>query len=146
MSLSSRQPDLITELSLTQSLLGTQGVIDALQNARASLNDVAIGYVFYTVNSQLNISVEDIGKTNSRSDLRKVAIGFYGYFLTGIFEYSVSKIYKCLPVKVPQQMIFLYSKIIKSAKIETPKTDIDRLVACHFNILDQNFKQYKKSN
>lgn len=141
-----RDTDLITELSLTKALLGDNGVIEALQNARASAMDAPAVYVFLTVNTQLKITIEEIKKTNSRDDVRKVAIGFYGYFLNEIFQYSFSRIYKGLPVKVPQQIIYLHSRLIKTAKIEKPKNDIDRLISEHFKTLDEKIKIYKKTN
>ncbi len=140
-----QQPDLISELSISKSVLGTDGIIKVLQEARAAeTGHEHIIYVFNTVNETLSITVSVLEENNSRSDLRKIAIGFYWFFLTKIFDYSCSKIYKSLPAKVPQQMIFKYGQVIKKAKLDKPKTDLDRLIVVYFKKLDDHFKKYKK--
>lgn len=138
---------LIDELAVSKSILSIDGIINTLQNARGQQQQGRhIGYVVDLVNKTLQISVDDLQIINSRSDLRKVAIGFYWHFLTTVFKYSTSQIYKDLPVIIKHRMIYEYGQIIRKAKIENPKTDIDKLVATHHNNLRETILKYKKQN
>lgn len=136
--------NLISELFATEALLGEDGVINVLQKARQEMiSDSCINYVFTTIITSLNITVEEIQKERSQSDLRKIAIGFNWFYLTTIFGYSCSYIHKHLPVKVKQDMIYKYGQLIKKAKLQNPKTDIDKLISQYFTGLEQNFLNYK---
>jgi hypothetical protein len=138
---------LISELHNSVSSIGITKTIEVLKKGRKrQLNDVCINYVFVEVNKMLSITVDQLQNGSSRNDARKVAIGFYFYFSCNILGYRFAEVCECLPVKLQKRMLYYYYGIIKAAKLINPKTDIDKLVALHFQNLEKLFIAYKKLN
>lgn len=139
-----RQIQLVDELQSTVSACGINGAIDALRQYRMDkFGAEAISYVFSTVNKALKISNKEL-EQNSWTDNRKIAFGFYGYFLHHIFNYTFFDIQKSIPIKVNQRFIYNHARMIKTAKIINPKTDIDKTISLHIETLKENFTNYKK--
>lgn len=139
---------LIAEIYRTINLIGMRKTIDALRNASGShFSNEYAKYVVSEVNKYLKITYDEVAVINSRSDKRKVAIGFYGYFLYDFFEFkSWQQVSSSIPLKITGRVYFNYYLIIKKAKIDNPRSDIDRMIAENKKKLEHIFSEFKKEN
>lgn len=140
---------LINEVKESIDTLGVDGVVEALQKARLSkLNNEVCLFVTKVVTEKVDIPVTQLDRNSLRSDKKKVAIGFCAFVLNEYFGYSHNDISKCMPFGLQRKAIFEHHKIIKCAKIEKPRSDIDKMISKNYQpILDliTNYKNATKN-
>ena len=136
---------LFSEVKESIDTLGIDGVVEALQKARLSkFNNKICLFVTTSVTEKIGISVTDLNKDSPRSDKKKVAIGFCAFVLNEHFGYSHNDISKCMPFGLQRKAIYQHHKIIKCAKIEKPRSDIDKLISHNYQPILNLITNYKK--
>lgn len=140
--------ELITELKNSVDWLGVDGTISALRNARVChTSDVITQKIITIVCHHMGISVSEFRNHKFRSDKRKLAICFCVYFLhsEGFFDLSHSEISRKLPLGLSKQSMHNYFMVIKSAKLKSPKSNIDMLISNHLPVLIETISSLKIS-
>lgn len=126
--------------------LGNTGTIKALKDAiqKKYSNDHAF-HILVMVSDKVGISIEELQRPNLRSDKRKVALGIIIHILTTEFDHSYTDISVNLKLSFSRKTIKEYHDLIKDAKLKTPKSDIDKLIALHYFELTESAIKYKKT-
>lgn len=133
---------LLTSLMNCANKIGAHNTMHILNEAVHKRRVEDINFCVQTILSKMTVEMEDLRRYNY-NDNRKVAIGFCVYFLCEVYDLKISILDKYFPFKLKLRMLSNYKNIIAKAKIDNPKTDIEKIVATHYSILNKIFVNHK---
>jgi len=141
------QINLLEEFTKTLRQLGPEATIHELRQAREkNIGNTIVFFVFETVCECMGMCVKDFDKTE-RDDNRKVAIALCAYFLIKEMGQTANIVAQSLPFfKLQKRAVNKYSKIIVDAKKVNPRSDIDKLISKHYNIIIEKINTFKTNN
>lgn len=108
-------------------------------------SDESVQLVLKTVTEIMEISIEQLSDQSLRGYPKKVSIGFCSYFLWREFQYPYSFIAEKLPFRLCEESMRSYSQLIQKAKLDKPKSEIDKFISDYFFKINELIKTHKKS-
>ena len=146
--MSNNEIELITQLKNSVDFIGVDKTINALKSAQLQyFPEEKIKDIITVICKEVGISVRQFRDSSLKNnDKRKVAICFCIHFLHSYNYFNFS--YDEIADKLPglnlngRQSIYYYVRIIKTAKTEDPKSDIDKLIANHLPKLEKTIKPF----
>jgi hypothetical protein len=137
---------LFHQISSCINTLGVDGTIKALQKAvREKYTNESVSFIVSTVTDVIGISVDDLLSHTIRDDRRKITIGFCSYFLSKEYQFSYSFISESLPFNLGNRAVWKYCQVIKKAKIDKPKSEVDQMIAMYYQEISDIIINHKKS-
>lgn len=135
---------LIKQLNIAERILGTEGIVNLLQKGiEDKFSDNIILFIVTTVTNAIGLPPEQLGKLQTRDDRKKVCLGFCSYFLNSEFNYSYLEISQKLPFGYSTELLWKYATLIKKAKLDKPKSDIDQLIASNYKKITDQIQNHK---
>ena len=131
--------ELIKEVAETIEVIGEDATISALANARDnSLKPKLVKGVFKIVCNELGYKIDSPNDLKVRTDERKVIIAFVSFFSYKKIKHISHMDLSVLCIKISKQSMSQYKKVIENANRKTPITNLERLIAKHYqNINDK---------
>ncbi len=135
---------LINEIQRSVAALGVDDTIETLRKGRdRRLGENYMMYVLKEVAQAVQVNLTEVTTGGIKSDKRKVALSLSIYFMNTIFEYNLPYIADIMPFKISRRYVHEYRKVIKEAKLQNPKSDIDKIISLHYKPLEEKVYSYK---
>ena len=136
--------DLLDEVYISRQVMGEINTIEVLKNARANyFSDKLATDVIAIIAVDMSVNVDELKKQKS-SDERKVFLAFSAYCLREILRLSYSQIQSTMPILLSLKSIQNYRRFIIDAKIEKPKSCLDRLISKHYHNIVNSVQKEKE--
>lgn len=141
-----KEAQLFQTVSKSINILTIDGVINTLTKAMDDkYSNESIRFILTTVTEVVGISIDQLSNPSIRDDKRKVSIGFCSYFLTTQYKYTCSFIAGKLPFNLGEDALRTYANLIKRAKLDKPKSDVDKLIAGYYPMINQIIINHKSN-
>ena len=136
------ETSILKQLSACIESNGEDKTLELLKDATGHGTKAIVDFCIHTISQVLQVPAK-LFSTTQRKDARTAGIGFCVYFLHEVYSITFPELEKKLPFKMGSRSLRKYKQKVLYAKIEKPKSSIDKLIAQHKNDLEQIFTNHK---
>lgn len=138
--------ELIREVAETIEIIGEDATVLALENARKNcLKPKLVREVFNIVCKELGYKIDSPNDLKVRTDERKVIIAFVSFFAYKKIKDITHTDLSVLCITISKQSMSQYKKVIENANRKSPITNLEKLIAKHYQNINDRINDLLKN-